>query len=416
MTKLPEKNKVTVILQKIGQDASLAGELKKHEREITIYFSDLEGSTAYFEKHGDAQGLALVYSVNALQKTAIEKHHGTLIKTIGDGAMAVFESTEGALSAASEVQRDIISGRNAGSGPFVDAKLRIGIHRGLCILKSDDVFGDAVNVAARVQSAGKSDKVVISGAALDHVGDEFQKRMKSLGKFPLKGKSQEEELFDYHWEDQFGKPAGSVDVATGEFPAVVPEPPPTSGLPAVTITVEVLDRTGATVRQESFQRPAISIGSAGTFAVPEDLTLAPVHAEIGIANDGIIVRDLTGTDTMLRIQQPHTLKNGEFVRFGQTTFRFELDESTRKAKLVSAEHTLGLDPDTTFGRAGATYDLSFDTFVSRMHARIYLAGDHWVLVDLNSRNGTYVYIREEQIVPTGSLIRVGSQLLRISVK
>jgi len=415
VTKLPEKNKVTVILQKIGQGENLSSELKSYEREITIYFSDLEGSTAYFEKYGDALGLSLVYSVSALQKNKIEGNHGTIIKTIGDGVMAVFEHTDNALRAAAEIQREIIAGRNSGNAVFSAAKLRIGIHRGLCILKSDDAFGDAVNVAARVQSAGKSDKVVISTAALDNTCDEFQKCMKSLGKFPLKGKALEEELFDFHWEEQFGA-SEKENIATGEFPAPVPEPPPTSGLPAVTITVEVLDRTGETVRQESFQRPAISIGSAGTFAVPEDLTLAPVHAEIGIASDGIIVRDLTGTDTMLRIQQPHTLKDGEFIRFGQTTFRFEIDEQTKKARLVSSDHTLALDSDTTFGRTGATYDLSFDTFVSRMHARIYRTGEQYTMVDLNSRNGTYVYIREEKVVPSGSLIRVGSQLLRVSVK
>src|SRR5437879_5812123 len=78
---------------------------------------------------------------------AIARHHGRVVKTMGDGLLAEFSSVVEAVACAAEVQRDIAA-RNAGAedNPMI---FRIGVHLGDIIAEGDDIFGDGVNITAR---------------------------------------------------------------------------------------------------------------------------------------------------------------------------------------------------------------------------------------------------------------------------
>ena len=133
---------------------------------VTVLFSDIKGSTAYFEKFGDAQGLAMVQRHNAILFPVIEGSGGRVVKTIGDAIMAVFADPRGALQGAIGMQRALESDRISRPGEE-QIRIKVGLHTGPCIVKDKDVYGDVVNVASRVQNQTEPDQILITEDLLD---------------------------------------------------------------------------------------------------------------------------------------------------------------------------------------------------------------------------------------------------------
>ncbi|TJX07163.1 MAG: adenylate/guanylate cyclase domain-containing protein [Mesorhizobium sp.] len=99
---------------------------------------------------------------------AIARHHGRIIKLMGDGALVAFDSVVDAVACAVEIQT--VSGtRNAGLPEAERAVFRIGVNLGDVALVDDDVYGDGVNVAARLEQLAEPGGVMVSGTAYDHL-------------------------------------------------------------------------------------------------------------------------------------------------------------------------------------------------------------------------------------------------------
>ena len=101
---------------------------------------------------------------------AIAKNHGRIIKTTGDGMLVEFHSVADAVLCAAEVQRRMAR-RNADVSPARWMQFRIGINLGDVIVQDNDIFGDGVNVAARLEMLAEPGGICISGAVRDQVGD-----------------------------------------------------------------------------------------------------------------------------------------------------------------------------------------------------------------------------------------------------
>src|SRR6516225_849882 len=99
---------------------------------------------------------------------AIAKNRGRIIKTIGDGMLVEFHSVADAVLCAAEVQRRMAR-RNADVAPAHWIQFRIGINLGDVIVEDDDIFGDGVNVAARLQALAEPGGICVSGAVRDQV-------------------------------------------------------------------------------------------------------------------------------------------------------------------------------------------------------------------------------------------------------
>jgi class 3 adenylate cyclase len=131
----------------------------------TILFTDLVGSTAMYERVGDATAYGMVRRHFDLLGAAVERHNGHVVKTVGDAVMAAFDvPLDGARAglACIEALREL---KNPdGSAPGL--KLRVGLHAGPCLAVDAnghvDYFGRTVNVAARVESLGGADELVLS--------------------------------------------------------------------------------------------------------------------------------------------------------------------------------------------------------------------------------------------------------------
>lgn len=116
---------------------------------------------------------------------AIDRHSGRTVKLMGDGALVEFSSVVGALQCAVDIQRELAA-RNASLSEKHKLHLRIGIHLGDIIVEGDDIYGDGVNVAARLEGIAQPGGVVLSQQVYDHIGANVPMQFISLGEQSVK--------------------------------------------------------------------------------------------------------------------------------------------------------------------------------------------------------------------------------------
>jgi len=136
--------------------------------EITLMFTDLKGSTAFYERVGDARAYHLVRDHFAFLAARIREHDGAIVKTIGDAVMAAFAEPTAAVRAALAIQQKVAA-FNAGQGEDAIV-IKLGLHKGPCIAvtlnERLDYFGSTVNLAARLQGQSGGGDIVLSAAML----------------------------------------------------------------------------------------------------------------------------------------------------------------------------------------------------------------------------------------------------------
>ncbi|MDF1561643.1 MAG: CHAT domain-containing protein [Deltaproteobacteria bacterium] len=192
----------------------------RHRGERVILFTDIVGSTELFERKGDIEGLAFVQRHNDLLFPLVEEHQGRIVKTIGDAIMAVFEAPAMGVACAARMQQVLREDRAA--HPEADAiHIRIGVHLGAVMLADGDVFGDAVNTAARIEAKGQADEVLIS-AKLFEALPAGSVQAEPCGGVPLKGKAELVPVMALHWGE--GTPAARrLDPGPREAAPATPE-------------------------------------------------------------------------------------------------------------------------------------------------------------------------------------------------
>ncbi len=115
----------------------------------------------------------------------ITEHQGRIVKLTGDGMLVEFPSVVNAVACAAELQRGMLD-RNAGVAQDRRIEFRIGINLGDVIVEGEDIFGDGVNVAARLESIAQPGGITISGSVRDHVGNRLDLTFEDMGEQSLK--------------------------------------------------------------------------------------------------------------------------------------------------------------------------------------------------------------------------------------
>jgi TolB-like protein/class 3 adenylate cyclase len=142
-----------------------------------IMFTDIVGYTALMGKDS-AKALELVRISKEIQKPIVEKNHGQWLKEMGDGALVKFGTALDAVNCAIGIQE-------LARAKF-DGKLRIGIHSGDITLENDDVYGDGVNVASRLESIADPGGIYISDAIEKAIQGQTNVQAKYIGEIKLK--------------------------------------------------------------------------------------------------------------------------------------------------------------------------------------------------------------------------------------
>jgi len=145
---------------------------------------------------------------------AITKNHGRIIKTTGDGMLVEFRSVVDAVMCATEVQRRM-AGRNTDVSPARWIQFRIGINLGDVIVEDDDIFGDGVNVAARLEMLAEPGGICVSAAVRDQVDHRLDDVVfEDLGEKTVKNISRPIHVFRVRFEpDLMAAPEGAQDAA-----------------------------------------------------------------------------------------------------------------------------------------------------------------------------------------------------------
>ncbi len=150
-----------------------------------VMFADIEGYTALFQRNEPAA----IKQVNDHRKDleeATRKYNGQIIQFYGDGSATVFNSVIDAVNCAIGLQQSSAVDR---------IPIRVGIHMGDLIFKDNDIFGDVVNVAARIQSSGVPGSILISKKVANELDNHPDVHFKRLGLYSLKNVKERVELF-----------------------------------------------------------------------------------------------------------------------------------------------------------------------------------------------------------------------------
>jgi class 3 adenylate cyclase/pimeloyl-ACP methyl ester carboxylesterase len=175
----------------------------------TILFTDIEGSTALTERLGDATARKILRRHERVIREALTTHGGSEIKTTGDGFMASFASATKALECAVAIQKAVTVGAPLGDGggaggaaptggAVAAIRVRIGLNAGEPIAEDDDLFGTAVNLAARIAGEAKGGEILVSDVVRQLVAGKgflFEDR----GEQALRGFEEPVRLYEVRW-------------------------------------------------------------------------------------------------------------------------------------------------------------------------------------------------------------------------
>ena len=183
--------------------AEIDEQLRRHKNALTVLFTDVVGSTSFFERNGDTAGLVMIHRHDEMAARAIEQHGGKVVKTIGDSAMAEFPDPGSAVRAAVEIERQFLV-LNLTLPEDHRVQVRIGVHTGVGFRKGNDLFGDVVNVTSRIVKRTAPAQILISRAMYEAISKESDLHCRWLSKLTIDGRPEQEDIYEVVWTDVEG--------------------------------------------------------------------------------------------------------------------------------------------------------------------------------------------------------------------
>ena len=250
------------------------------EADRTILFADICDSTGFTETLGDTESRKHIASILDDLAVVTQQQNGVVIKTIGDEIMCAFETPVEGIIAAVAMQR-ALAGRPYGNG--VPSRVKIGVHSGPVILEGGDVFGDVVNVAARVISLAAANQVLTTGQTLDGV-DAPDLTFRSLGKHQVRGRDEELDLCEVLWR--------------GETSAMTALAPKLAALPTAELELRMGEQT-LSMTKSSSEPSTLGRGGECTFTIPGG-SVSREHAKVVRRGSRFYLEDHSANGTYVK--------------------------------------------------------------------------------------------------------------------
>jgi len=181
-----------------------------NQQKLVVLFADISGSSELYERLGDERALQSIAQCVGIMTGELPAFQGTLVKIIGDEIMCTFPSAEQAFHAACAMQRSVGNERYQDGTPM---HIRIGFHFGEVIHESGDVFGDTVNIAARVAAITRANQILMTQAVADVLPPALRDKTLKLMRAEFKGKQAQFDIFMVIWSsdeklsERIGTPA-----------------------------------------------------------------------------------------------------------------------------------------------------------------------------------------------------------------
>lgn len=171
----------------------------------TVVFADLAGSTGIYEALGNARAAEWITRLTRAIGRVCEEHGGRVVKTLGDGVLAVFPDARQALAAVIALQRSHAEDQPEAGGPR-RIRLQIGVASGEVVEVEGDCYGDAVNVASRLSDLSGPDQIWATRTVVSQLAPLDDVRVRSLGAIALRGRSEAAEIFQVEWDEDLHAP------------------------------------------------------------------------------------------------------------------------------------------------------------------------------------------------------------------
>jgi hypothetical protein len=248
-----------------------------------VLFVDVCESTKLYEMLGNARAQAVIAKTLALLCACADRHHGTVVKTIGDEVMCTFSSAREAAEGAVAMQLSVRQATALEDMGVKSLAIRIGFHSGPVISHAADVFGDTVNVAARVVAHAKPGQILVAKQTVRRLPKEGS-NTRFIGSTQVKGKNTPLDLYEIVWDPE------NLTMVKSVFETKAPN---------TRLTVAF----ATTTLEMGPERPVLHMGRGpeNEFVVPDPLA-SRVHARIEYRRDRFFLVDQSLNGTYLQMQ------------------------------------------------------------------------------------------------------------------
>jgi len=252
------------------------------QQEKAVLFADVSGSTRLYEVLGDARAFAAIDRCLGVLRRLTLAHEGRVVKTIGDEIMAVFSNPVSAAQAACEMQM-VVSAKPPIDG--IRVFIRIGFHYGPVLESEGDLFGDTVNIAARMAEIAQAQQIITTGTTVSRLPPIMRTGTRTLNSLSIKGKSDDIEVREVLWHE-----SEDLTMMVGNtYTTQACEP------------VLQLTHLGAEFIVDA-AHPSITIGrDETTTIVTQNRSASRMHAKIERRRDKFILVDLSSNGTYVAI-------------------------------------------------------------------------------------------------------------------
>ncbi|HTK96336.1 MAG TPA: adenylate/guanylate cyclase domain-containing protein [Terriglobales bacterium] len=187
---------------------------------VAVLFADVSGSTKLYEALGDAEAKVLIDEALIGMQVITQRHRGRVVKTIGDELMCVFPDAERGFMAATDMQT-LVNALVVTKG--VKRMIRVGFHAGPVIEEKGDVFGDTVNVAARMAGLAKGMQIMTTRTTVDVLPAALRASTRPIAALAVKGKADDLAVCEVLWQegDDLTMAAGASAAAEIKFELVL---------------------------------------------------------------------------------------------------------------------------------------------------------------------------------------------------
>jgi len=264
--------------------------------DTTVVFADLTGSTAAFESLGNERATRTITELTTWIAKVCERHRGRVVKTLGDGVLAVFDQTRNAVQAVVQLQNVHLL-RLDRSAAGMSMHLKVGVACGEVVVVNGDCYGDAVNVASRLADLSGADQVWVNDAVASQFKDDDDGiHFISLGPIQLRGRAEPCGVHRVEWRNE--SQVGALTVPAG-----------LEQLSRAMLTTEgsiELTWLNQTARFGAARLP-IHVGRAvdAQFVV-KDQRVSRVHASISRRSGVFVLADMSSFGTWIRFDGSQT--------------------------------------------------------------------------------------------------------------
>lgn len=164
--------------------------------QLAVLFADVCDSTTIYESIGDTRALTLITQVLSRLNEKVQAGEGTLIKTLGDGVVCSFRDADAAFQAACRMQEAVVG---LSEGAEQKLSIKVGFNWGAVVTEGGDVFGDTMNVCARLVSVAGPEQVLTTQESVDALSEPFRSRCRQLYPMKVRGRVGDVKVCDVLW-------------------------------------------------------------------------------------------------------------------------------------------------------------------------------------------------------------------------